>query len=113
MAYIELKNVTRVYGGGGGEIRALDGVDFQVERGELCVIVGPSGAGKTTVLNLLGAALWARGALTGCAGFALGIGLAVVYDRKIVKKQKNEYIITGYAGESLLKAERKGDNGLD
>ena len=62
---------------------------------------------------LLGAALWARGALTGCAGFALGIGLAVVYDRKIVKKQKNEYIITGYAGESLLKAERKGDNGLD
>lgn len=57
---------------------------------------------------LLGAALWVRGALTGCAGFALGIGLAVVYDRKIVKKQKNEYIITGYAGESLLKAERKG-----
>ncbi|MDD6023236.1 MAG: ABC transporter ATP-binding protein [Oscillospiraceae bacterium] len=54
MAYIELKNVTRVYGGGGGEIRALDGVDFEVEQGELCIIVGPSGAGKTTVLNLLG-----------------------------------------------------------
>ena len=36
------------------EIHALDGVDLQVEKGELCIIVGPSGAGKTTVLNLLG-----------------------------------------------------------
>ena len=54
MAYIELKDVTRVYPGGSGGIRALDGVDFQVEKGELCIVVGPSGAGKTTVLNLLG-----------------------------------------------------------
>ena len=54
MAYIELKDVKRVYASGGGEVKALDGVDFQVEQGELCIIVGPSGAGKTTVLNLLG-----------------------------------------------------------
>ena len=54
MAYIELKNVTRVYPGGNGGIHALDGVDLQVEKGELCIVVGPSGAGKTTVLNLLG-----------------------------------------------------------
>lgn len=54
MAYIELKDVTRVYPGGNGGIRALDGVDLQVEKGELCIVVGPSGAGKTTVLNLLG-----------------------------------------------------------
>lgn len=54
MAYIELKDVTRVYASGGGAVKALDGVDFQVEQGELCIIVGPSGAGKTTVLNLLG-----------------------------------------------------------
>ena len=54
MAYIELKDVTRIYAGGTDGIRALDGVDFCVEKGELCVIVGPSGAGKTTVLNLLG-----------------------------------------------------------
>ena len=54
MAYIEVKDVTRVYPGGNGGIRALDGVDFQVEQGELCIVVGPSGAGKTTVLNLLG-----------------------------------------------------------
>ena len=54
MAYIELKDVTRVYPGGNGGIHALDGVDLQVEKGELCIVVGPSGAGKTTVLNLLG-----------------------------------------------------------
>ena len=39
---------------GSVEIRALDNVNFTVERGELCVIVGPSGAGKTTLLNILG-----------------------------------------------------------
>ena len=54
MSYIELQDVRRIYPSGGGEVRALDGVDLAVEKGELCVIVGPSGAGKTTVLNLLG-----------------------------------------------------------
>ena len=54
MAFIELKDVRRIYPSGGGEVRALDGVDLTVEKGELCIIVGPSGAGKTTVLNLLG-----------------------------------------------------------
>ena len=53
MAYIEVKDVTRVYPGGNGGIRALDGVDFQVEQGELCIVVGPSGAGKTTVMVTL------------------------------------------------------------
>lgn len=54
MAYIKLKDVVRVYSSGGGEVRALNGVNLEVEKGELCIIVGPSGAGKTTVLNLLG-----------------------------------------------------------
>lgn len=54
MSYITLKDVKKVYGSGTSEIRALDGVNFEVEQGELCIIVGPSGAGKTTVLNLLG-----------------------------------------------------------
>lgn len=54
MAYIEFKDVTRVYGSDGSEVRALDGASFEVGRGELAVILGASGAGKTTALNILG-----------------------------------------------------------
>ena len=54
MAYITFENVTKVYRSGEQEVRALDGMSFTVEKGELCVIVGPSGAGKTTLLNILG-----------------------------------------------------------
>ena len=45
----------------------------------------------------LGESLWLLGPLVGCLGFGLGIGLAVVYDRKVAKKQKIEYRIVGYA----------------
>ena len=54
MAYIEFRNVCKIYGSGEQEIRALDNITFDVEKGELCVIVGASGAGKTTLLNILG-----------------------------------------------------------
>ena len=54
MAYIEFKDVSKIYTMGQTQIRALDHISFAVEKGELCVIVGPSGAGKTTVLNILG-----------------------------------------------------------
>ena len=54
MAYIEFDDVTKAYGSGEAEIRALDGASFSVERGELAVILGASGAGKTTALNILG-----------------------------------------------------------
>lgn len=54
MAYIEFKDVIKAYGSGGGEIHALDGASFTVERGELAVVLGASGAGKTTALNILG-----------------------------------------------------------
>ena len=54
MAYIEFRNVCKIYESGEQEIRALDNITFDVEKGELCVIVGPSGAGKTTLLNILG-----------------------------------------------------------
>ena len=46
----------------------------------------------------VGAALWNRGALVGCLSFVASIGLAVLYDRKVVKKQNNGYTITGFAG---------------
>ena len=54
MSFVEFEDVRKIYRTGEVEVRALDGMDFAIERGELAVIVGPSGAGKTTVLNLLG-----------------------------------------------------------
>lgn len=53
-AYVSLKNVSKIYGSGDVEIRAVDGISFDIRKGEFVVIVGPSGAGKTTVLNILG-----------------------------------------------------------
>lgn len=54
MSFIELNSVYKKYRMGEVTINALDGVNFSVEQGELCIVVGPSGAGKTTVLNILG-----------------------------------------------------------
>lgn len=54
MAYIEFNNVVKTYGTGEAEIHALNGATFAVEKGELAVILGASGAGKTTALNILG-----------------------------------------------------------
>lgn len=54
MAYIELKNVSKEYQMGEVKITALEDVSFSIEKGQLVVILGPSGAGKTTILNLLG-----------------------------------------------------------
>ena len=52
--FVELKDVHKIYQMGEVEIRAVDGIDFSINQGEFVVIVGPSGAGKTTVLNILG-----------------------------------------------------------
>lgn len=53
-AYVEMDQVTKTYQMGEVTIKAADGISFQVEKGEFVVVVGPSGAGKTTVLNILG-----------------------------------------------------------
>lgn len=53
-AYVEMSNVRKIYQMGEVSIKAADGIDFEIRKGEFAVIVGPSGAGKTTVLNILG-----------------------------------------------------------
>ena len=52
--YVELRDVKKIYKMGEVEIAAADGIDFYVNKGEFAVVVGASGAGKTTVLNILG-----------------------------------------------------------
>ena len=54
MAFVEFIDVCKTYQMGDVEVRAVDGMNFTIEQGELVIIVGPSGAGKTTVLNMLG-----------------------------------------------------------
>ena len=54
MSFVEFVDVKKVYRMGEMETTALSGVSFSVEKGEICVVVGASGAGKTTILNILG-----------------------------------------------------------
>ncbi len=53
-SFVTLEQVTKIYGKGEVQIKAVDGIDLSIEKGEFAIIVGQSGAGKTTVLNILG-----------------------------------------------------------
>lgn len=80
MSYIEFKNVEKEYKMGEVTIKALNNTNFSIEKGELVVIVGPSGAGKTTSLNILG------GMDTVSSG-------EVIVDGKRIDKLKNRELI--------------------
>lgn len=54
MALIEVKNLSKIYGSGEAEIKALKNINLNIEQGEFVAIVGPSGSGKSTLLHLLG-----------------------------------------------------------
>jgi len=62
---------------------------------------------------LLGASQWNAGALWGGIGFLVGVTLAVVYDRQVIRKRETVYTITGYAGSHAAVSVTKGDNDLD
>lgn len=61
----------------------------------------------------LGDLWWGKGAPVGGLAFALGIAMAVIYDRKVAKNENTIYTITGFAGDTLLESLKKGDNSLD
>lgn len=85
MSYIKFENVNKEYKMGEVTIKALDNTNFEIEKGELVVIVGPSGAGKTTTLNILG-------------------GMDTVTSGKVVVDQKQ---ITALKGKELIKYRRE------
>lgn len=80
MSFIEFKNVEKNYVMGEVTIKALNNTNFEIEKGELVVIVGPSGAGKTTTLNILG-------------GMDTVSGGEVIVDGKRIDKLKNKELI--------------------
>ncbi len=85
-AFVECKSVEKIYQMGEVTIRAAAGINFEIQKGEFAVIVGPSGAGKTTVLNILG------GMDTASAGEVIvdGKNIAAYSQRELTKYRRED-----------------------
>ena len=79
--YIEFKNVKKIYKMGEVNIEALSGVNFSVDKGEFVVVAGASGAGKSTILNILG-------------GMDSPSGGQIIVDNKYINNYSNKELIT-------------------
>lgn len=86
MEYIEFENVNKKYKMGEVIIDALNNTNFQINRGELVVIVGPSGAGKTTTLNILGG----MDTVTSGGVFVDGKDITKLNNKQLVKYRRND-----------------------
>jgi len=86
MAYIELKDVCKKYEMGEVVIDALKNTNFEIDKGELVVIVGPSGAGKTTALNLLGG----MDTATGGSIIIDGVDITNLTGKKLIKYRRED-----------------------
>lgn len=84
MAYIEFKNVSKTYQMGEVKIEALNEASFEVEKGELVVILGPSGAGKTTCLNILGG----MDTVTGGSVLIDGVDITKLNRKELIKYRR-------------------------
>ena len=84
--YVSLQDVTKTYKMGEVTIKAADGISFDVEKGEFVIVVGPSGAGKTTVLNILG------GMDTATSGKVLvdGAGISKYRGKKLIQYRRED-----------------------
>ena len=86
MAYIEFKNISKKYQMGEIEIKALNKTNFEIDEGELVVILGPSGAGKTTCLNILGG----MDSATSGEFIIDGVDITKLKEKELIKYRRND-----------------------
>lgn len=86
MAYIEFKNVEKIYKMGEVDLKALDKASFEIEKGELVVILGQSGSGKSTCLNMLGG----MDEVTSGSIIVDGIDITKIREKELISYRRND-----------------------
>lgn len=94
MAYIEFKNVEKVYKMGEVDLKALDKASFEIEKGELVVILGQSGSGKSTCLNILGVI----DEVTSGNVIVDGIDITQMQEKELINYRRNDIGFVNYLG---------------